>query len=311
MTTRFLVMGDNHGDVESLRRVLADIENETFDFAIHVGDFTKAWRTSRQCDDEQEGKELGVEQLRNIEPLLEQIDARSEHGLLWVWGNQDYFGDLNYDIDAGIEIPDDGCVEVAGQQFTSSPKYVESDVILVTHMEKWSLLDHFEGRAHFCGNTHRGRYFNRRLNTAFLKLTYPDTGTTKYGGYFVVQLDDESLDVELREIDDLERKECNRHAERGVQFRPADEDCMYCTDQRVLMREMCASAFYGLMADSDTESVNEEELITYAVELWSNPPTGFKDEFRQYLSDIDSDRYAPLTRTEKRNLAIAERNYAY
>jgi predicted phosphodiesterase len=40
------VTGDNHGDVESLRRVLDDVEEDPFDYAVHVGDFTKAWETS-------------------------------------------------------------------------------------------------------------------------------------------------------------------------------------------------------------------------------------------------------------------------
>ncbi|MFB6152760.1 MAG: metallophosphoesterase [Halodesulfurarchaeum sp.] len=42
MTDRFLVMGDNHGDTESLRRVREDIRGEAIDLAIHVGDFTSA-----------------------------------------------------------------------------------------------------------------------------------------------------------------------------------------------------------------------------------------------------------------------------
>jgi predicted phosphodiesterase len=60
MTQRFLVMGDNHRDAGSLRRVLADIEDDPVDAAIHVGDVTKAWRTSRRHDDGRLGKERGV-----------------------------------------------------------------------------------------------------------------------------------------------------------------------------------------------------------------------------------------------------------
>ena len=313
MTQRFLVMGDNHGDAESLRRVLADIEDAPVDAAIHVGDFTTAWRTSRQHDDERLGKERGVEQLREVEPVLEAIDAHASHGLLWVWGNQDYFGDLDYDLDVGTEIPDDGYVEAAGQRFTSSPDRVESDAVLVTHVEKWSLLDHFEGRAHFCGNTHRGRHLGRRLNTAFLKLTDPETETTTYGGYFVVDFGDDSIDVELRSIGDLERKACDRHGERGVRFRPADEDCMHCTDERILFREMAATAFYGLTgdrADGDS-SVPDEALVDAATALWDDPPSGFRAAFREYLSAVDDDCYAPLTRTDEGLLAVADRSYAY
>lgn len=37
-------MGDNHGNVESLSRVVDDTEGEEFDFIIHTDDITDAWR---------------------------------------------------------------------------------------------------------------------------------------------------------------------------------------------------------------------------------------------------------------------------
>jgi len=42
-TLRLLCMGDNHGDVDSLERVVDGTEGEEFDFVIHVGDITNAW----------------------------------------------------------------------------------------------------------------------------------------------------------------------------------------------------------------------------------------------------------------------------
>jgi hypothetical protein len=312
MTDRYIVLGDNHGDTASLRHVLDDADGDSFDYAVHVGDFTRAWRTGRQEDDEQLGKRRGGEQLRAVEPLLERLDERAEHGLLWVYGNQDYFGDLPYDLTVGTEIPDDGCVTVGGQRFTNSPSAVAPDVVLVTHVEKWSLIDHFEGRAHFCGNTHRGRHRDRRLNSAFLKLTDPEDGETTYGGYFVVEVSESGpLDVECRPIGDLERRECDRHGERGVQFQPSTRDCMYCRDQRVLMREMSASAFYGLTVDTARTAVDDERLVAYAVELWNDPPEGFESAFEAYLADIETDRYAPLARTNDGQLTVAEQSYAY
>lgn len=311
MTDRVLVMGDNHGDTESLRRVLDDVGDETFDFAVHVGDFTDAWRTSRRVDDEDEGKKRGVEQLRDVEPLLEEIDACARHGLLWVWGNQDYFGDLDYDLDVGTAVPDD-VLTVGGRRFTNSPDLVDSDTVLVTHMEHWRLLDHFEGTAHFCGNTHRGRWKERRLNSSFLQVRDPDTGTKQFGGYFVVELGSGSgFDVEMRPIGDLERVSCDRHRERGVQFQPSDRGCMYCRDQRVLMREMCATAFYGQATNPQSDSVAAAELVDYAAALWTESPAGFRDTFREYLADVDEDRYAPLTSTDDGRLALAARSYAY
>jgi hypothetical protein len=297
-------MGDNHGDVESLRRVLDDAENERFDLAVHVGDFTRAWR--------HEDRSLGVEQLRSVEPVLERIDAAADHGLAWVWGNQDYFGDIDYDLDVGTEIPDDDRVEVGGLRFTNAPDLVAEDVILVTHMETWSLLDHFDGQAHFCGNTHMGRHLHRRLNSAFLQVTHPETGEQTYGGYFAVELaEDGSMSVEMRSIGDLERRTCDRHGERGVQFQPSSRDCMYCWDRLVLYREMAASAFYGLTRDGDGDAATEAELVDYAEGLWEEPPDGFREAFAEYLATLEDDRYAPLFHDADGRVVVAEESYAY
>lgn len=303
MSDRYLVLGDHHGDTESLRRVLDDVGDETFDFAVHVGDMTDAMR---------EDRDLAVEQLREVEPYLEELAGRTRHDLVWVYGNRDYFGDFEYDPDVGTRVPDEGCVTVGGQRFANSPSAVESDVVLVTHMETWRLLDHFEGRAHFCGNTHLGRQKGRRLNSAFLQYTHRETGEQSFGGYFVVEVGDEPpFDVEMRPIGALDRHECDLHRERGVQFHAAFEECMYCAEPRILDREMTASAFYGLTHDAGRDAVADDELLDYAVGLWDDPPPGFRSDLESYLGGIDEDRYAPLARTDDGDLALAERSYAY
>lgn len=303
MAQRFLVLGDNHGDTESLRRVLADSEGETFDFAVHVGDFTNAVRTDR---------EQAAEQLRDVEPLLEAIDERTRHGLVWVYGNRDRFGDFDYDLGVGTEIPGDDCITVGGQRFTNSPDEVESDVILVTHMENWSLIDHFDGKAHFCGNTHHGRYRNRRLNSAFLQYTHPETREQTYGGYFVVEVaETPPFEIEVRPIGTLEREHCEIHGERGIQFLPESQNCMYCTDDRILMREMAATSFYGLASDTERDAVAADELVEYAVATWDDPPSGFEGDFHAYLADVSDDRYAPLSRADGDRLRVADDSYAY
>lgn len=311
MTHRILAMGDNHGDVESLRRVLDDVGGESFDYVVHVGDFTKAWRTARQNDDVESGKALGVEELESVEPVLQEFDALAEHGLVWVWGNQDYFGDLDYDLEVGTEVPDDGVVSVGGLRFTSSLDHVDRDTVLVTHMEYWRLVDHFEGLAHFCGNSHRGRHVGRRLNSAYLQFLDPETETKRFGGYFVVELDEDGPDVEMRSIGELARIECDRHAERGVQFQPESRGCMFCNEEGTLLREACASAFYGLTHDADRERVTDEELIDYATTLWEHTPEGFHEEFESYLDDLGDHRYAPLDRAPDGSIHLAEKSYSY
>lgn len=311
MSHRLLVMGDNHGDAGSLRRVLDDVEGEPFDVAVHVGDFTDAWRTARREDDRRKGKRRGVEQLRAVEPLLEEFDDRAEGGLAWVYGNQDYFGDLDYKFEVGTEVPRDGRATVGGLEFTGHPEAVSPGVVLVTHMEFWRLLDGFDGLAHFCGNTHRGRHLGRRLNAAFLSVTDPETGRETKGGYFLVELDGGGIDVEMRSIGDLERVDCERHRERGVQFQPSFRGCMYCRDRRILMRELCATAFYRLAGGSNREAVAADELCEHALGLWDDPPDDLGATLREYLAGIDDDRYAPLTWADGDRLTLADRSYAY
>lgn len=304
MSERYLVMGDNHGDTESLHRVLDDTAGESFDYAVHVGDFTRAMRHDR---------DRGVEQLRAVEPVLERIDDRADHGLVWVWGDQEYFGDLPYDVEAGTEVPQDGSVTVGGQRFTNDPGNVTADAVLVTHMETWRLADHFEGKAHFCGNTHLGRRLGRRLNSAFLQATPRGEDGKRFGGYFVVEVDDRGFDVELRPIGDLRRVRCDEHRERGVQFLPSDQPCMFCWQDEVLMREMAASAFYGVTraAGSNRDSASVEAIVEYAVDLWDDSPSGFRADFESYLASVDDDRYAPLAEAEPGRLTVAAESYAY
>jgi predicted phosphodiesterase len=301
---RWLVLGDHHGDAEALERVLEDTAGERFEYAVHVGDFTRTMRH----DDEA----LGVEQLRETEPLLERLDGCADHGLLWVWGDQDRYGDLAFDLDVGTEIPGDDRITVGGRQFTNSLSHVDADTVLVTHDEHWRLADHFDGLAHLCGNTHFGRRFGRRLNAAFLQETNPETGEQRYGGYFVVEFEGRGFDVEARAIGDLGGRVCERHRERGVQFLPSDWDCMYAWDDRVLLRELSASAFYGVTDGGERDSADPDELLEHAVGLWDDdPPAGFRQSLQGYLDSLADDRYAPLAERADGRLGVAEDSYSY
>jgi hypothetical protein len=104
---------------------------------------------------------------------------------------------------------------------------------------------------------------------------------------------------DVRSIGSVTRIECDRHAERGVQFQPESRGCMFCNESGTLYREMCASAFYGLTHDSTRDVVTDEELVDYAADLWELPPGGFRESLRAYLADLDDHRYAPLTRTDE------------
>jgi predicted phosphodiesterase len=281
-------MGDNHGNTESLERVVADTEAETFDFVIHVGDFTNGHNV---------GRSEGTDQLRAVEPYLKKLAERATHGFLYVYGNRDYYGDLGYSLDVGTHIPEDEFVTVGRQRFTQTAELVEENDILVTHGEIAAMLDHFEGRAYFCGHTHTGRYKDRTLNSAFLYRDDSKADTAIYGGYFVVEVRDEPpFDIDLRNFGRLNTTVCQTHQDRGVLIGPDYHECMYCWRPVELYREIASSAYYGLTNDGDQIGVTDEQLVGYALDLFESPPTDFKSQFSQYLRGVDP--LGPLERNE-------------
>ena len=293
-----LVMGDNHGDVESLKMVVADTEEEVFDFVIHVGDLTNAIF---------DGLDQGVEQLQAVEPYLEQLEKRAEGGLLYIYGNRDhtrgpgaeYVFD-HHELTVGTRIPADDVVTVAEQRFTQDLNLVEEDDILVTHGERVPMLDHFNGRAYFSGHEHTGRYKDRCLNSAFLYRTDNHGAEPLIGGYFVVTVTDSPpFEVEFRNLDRLKKIICPKHHERGVLFAPDFHNCQYCYDgQLQLLQEIAISAHFGLTHESDETHVSEQALIEYGVDLFENPPTGFEQLFSDYANIVGESPLDPLHRND-------------
>jgi len=280
-----LVMGDNHGNVESLDQVVADTKDEEFDFIVHVGDLTNTWF---------DGIETGVEQLQVVESRLKDLANRANEGLLYIYGNRDTKGSKSeyvcerHELDVGRRIPKDGAITISNQRFTQDPELVSEDDILVTHGEYVPMLDHFDGRAYFSGHEHTGRYKDRCLNSAFLYRTDDWGGEPLIGGYFVVTVDDEPpFEIDFRNLGRLQKLICHKHHERGVLFTPDFHDCQFCYDnQQQLMQEMAKSAFYGYTHQTDQDAVSEDELVEYALGLFDNPPTDFERRFSQYVNDL-------------------------
>ncbi|AXG07448.1 hypothetical protein DU500_14005 [Haloplanus rubicundus] len=300
MSQDILVMGDNHGNVESLDQVVADTEGECFDYVIHVGDLTNAYF---------DGLDNGVEQLKSVESRLEDLADRAKSGLLYIYGNRDGTqGEQVYEhheLDVGTRIPPEGTITIEDQTFTQDPERVDEDEILVTHGEYVHLLDHFDGRAYFSGHVHTGRYKDRCLNSAFLYRTDDHGSEPLIGGYFVVTLDEEPpFEIDFRNLGRLKKIICHKHHERGVLFGPDFHDCQFCYDNQLqLMQEMAKSSFYGLTNQNEREAVSEEELVEYAMSLFNNPPDDFKRIFTNYIDGVGSSPLDPLRRNESGKLA--------
>jgi predicted phosphodiesterase len=73
---RILVRGDNHGDTESLGKLVEAAEGEEFNFIIHAGGITNTYKTDLKT---------GVDQLRGVEPYFETLAERGT--LVYIYGN--------------------------------------------------------------------------------------------------------------------------------------------------------------------------------------------------------------------------------
>lgn len=267
---RILVMGDNHGNVESLRRVVRETEGEQFDFIIHVGDILQ------NRDD--------LDKLDDIEPHFETLSERGR--LVYIWGNRTDYGAAVPDdaLDPGVCLDVDETRVIDGQRFSTDPEDITDETILVTHDFHIPLVDHFGGRVYFAGDVHVGRYTGRVLNAGFL---YRDRGRI-FGGFFDVEVTDEPpFDLEFHNIGGIRRIVCGDHLERGVLYQPHFHDCQFCHYEWKLEREMALSAHYGLTHETD-DDVSRDTLYEYALEHFDRVPNGFADSFAEYLEQIPS-----------------------
>jgi predicted phosphodiesterase len=281
-TLRILCFGDNHGDQNSLQQVVSETEGETFDYIIHVGDITNA------CE---EGLEAGADQLQQLKPLFAELSERGE--LVYVWGNRDFeictkgvgtridrFSDFPFD--EGTHIPRTGTIDVAGQRFTQDPDAVDSETILVTHYYHPELLDHFEGRAYFSGHVHTGRRKGNVLNTGFLYRGGEHGATPLQGGYFIVELDSDRMDVSFHSLGGLEEGSCPDHLARGFQYTPRNwqSNCTFCYEEEPFYTEILESTQLAL--ERTEREVTQTNLYETAIDLYQH--TGVPDDFESTLS---------------------------
>lgn len=267
-------MGDNHGDEETLQKVVDETEGEEYDFIIHVGDITNS------CKD---GMDEGTRQLKSLLPLFEQLSERGE--LLYIWGNRDFESCaglgltdrideyINFDFEPGTRIPTDGRIEVAGQEFTQDPDEVNQDTILVTHDFLSELVDNFTGKAYFSGHIHNGRFKNNILNTAFLYRGDTHGAKELEGGYFIVEIQKEEMEVSLRSFGGLSKGKCRNHASRGIQFVPRNwqNECSFCYEEDKFYYEIFKSSEYAL--NKDGKDITPENLVKTAVDMYIEEET--------------------------------------
>lgn len=288
-TLQILVMGDNHGDVESLQRVVEATEGDEFDFIIHTGDITN---TSKS------GFQTGITQLRSLEPHFEVLAERAE--LIYIYGNRDResrrAADQRhiteaFELGPGHRLRHGEAIEVAGQQFTADPDTAGQDDILVTHID--SQRDFYRGaaKAYFCGHSHRARQFGRSLNTGYLwKEEYT------HGSYFVVEIGDSGLSVDVRGLTEpWEEKVCPDHGWYGTQFVATGSGCRICEEgPERQFRKMVTEAFVkavGSPTENQTSTV--EEIVVEARTLFVDTEQ-YESQVTDYLETLhEKDTLAP------------------
>lgn len=278
---RILACGDNHGDTESLEKLVEATEGEEFDFIIHTGDITNAWKTDL---------ETGVDQLRAVEPYFEELADRGT--LVYIYGNRDKErpagGDSRHvadehEFDVGHRLPTDGSITVDGQRFTTDPHAADSETILLTH----GLFQHefyqSPARAYFSGDTHRARHWGTALNTGYL---HNDKGYN--GAYFIVDLTDDEMNVSGHGLEESWKSfVCSNHEWYGRQFSPAKFDCRLCRFGTARQFIPIAGEVFDevVVENGDTEKAAIDELVAAAREYITDHDQ-FADQFWAYLEAL-------------------------
>ena len=116
---RILVRGDNHGDTESLGKLVEAAEGEEFNSIIHTSDITNTYKTDL---------ETGVDRLRAVKPYFETLAERGT--LVYIYGNRDKglaFGGSathiseEYEVSVGHRLQGGGELTADRQRFSAEP----------------------------------------------------------------------------------------------------------------------------------------------------------------------------------------------
>lgn len=278
---RILAFGDNHGDMESLSRIVEETAGEEFDYIIHTGDITNTYKTNLQT---------GVEQLKKVEPYFEKLSQRAE--LVYIYGNRDRERSPvstprhvteGYELSSGHRLRQGETIEVAGQRFTSNPQLVTKDDIFVTHGFRSQQFYQTESKAYFCGDTHRAVQQNNALNTGYL---FNDKGYI--GAYFTTELVDTELSTRVHGINERWRAvECPNHQWYGTQFHPVKFGCRICEfgPQRQFS-PMARIAFNSVTDGAENEeTATVEEIVSSARKLFVDTEE-YGEQIRRYLLDL-------------------------
>lgn len=278
---RILVFGDNHGDTESLEKLVEATDGKIFDFIIHTGDITNAYKTDL---------ETGVDQLRAVEPYFETLAERST--LVYIYGNRDKertFGGSpthvseEYELSAGYRLQAGGELTVDGQRFTADPDDAGPEDILLTHGIYQDVFSQSSAKAYFCGDTHRARQFKTALNTGYL---HNDKGFN--GAYFTATLKENELEVAVHGLDERWKElVCPDHQWYGREFTPEKFGCRLCKFGPTRQFKGMASLAFREAVDGEISNAaaSIQELVSVAREIFVDSDQ-LAEQFERYLNGL-------------------------
>jgi predicted O-methyltransferase YrrM/predicted phosphodiesterase len=273
---RLLCLGDNHGDIASLERVLDHASLGRFDLVVHTGDLTDTYNV---------GPESGRQQLEAVESVLERFERHCP--VLYVWGDRDEIKDGPHvtdgvSVEVGTHVPADDRLRVADHAFTQNPGLVTDRTVLVTHEFRPYLVSNVDGRAYVSGHTPSGRHAGNAVSTPLLNRAQ---GRYEAGGYLAVELaTDGSVSVELRNLGGLQCVDCDRHGSLGRQYTPAymDPACRFAYREFDYYYEHATRAVYAILRDGDRPTVGD---IVERVERAADADDAFGDRLAAFLDE--------------------------
>lgn len=291
MQYRILACGDNHGDIEALESLVQQTQGEEFDFVIHTGDITNAFKTDL---------ETGVDQLRAVEPYFETLADRGT--LVYIYGNRDkerafggsptHVSDV-YELSVGHRLHAGEELTVDGQRFTADPSDAGPEDILLTHGISQETFFQASAGAYFCGDSHRARQFKTSLNTGYL---HNHKGFN--GAYFTATLDRDGIEVTVQGIDEpWQGFVCPDHQWYARQFTPQKFGCGLCKFGPTRQFSAMATLAFKEAVPEDEGSdalVSVQELVSTARELFIDSEQ-FAEQFQAYLDSLAEREHAGPT----------------
>ena len=232
------MLGDIHGGIESVRRIVAEVRKTDLATVLCTGDFAKATTDT-------------IHDLELVAKVFEYL-ASLGVDVVYTWGNRDLLlfekiimlssaelrkrarELIEYILSLGnvYEVPNRNrlCLESLGLCITSNPQLIDSRTILLTHYTNYVYEDAF---LHIEGHVHYGQIRGKYVNAGFVYRDEVHGAEPMEGMYIVIDIENARVrDLEIKLLSsDLKLYTCPLHPEEGLFIIPRWwKRCPVCYD---------------------------------------------------------------------------------